>query len=981
MFSWCKRADSDVERSPVSSEGNPATLSDGDNGRTKPRKGLKWNTPSMPEGPGFSGNGKPPTAPKSSRQSKNTPPVKNHNGNKIVPLLTDDMLSENIVPVPASSGQPIRNYSGEELEVLGFPVYSAGNLAARLPTSNKQPLALLALETDADMRIATNQASAGSFSNKQQNKLVPIHVNPCCENYFDINSFKEYAPVIRKLLKRDPLLTFALQKALRFLKVAELKSVNHVTPDPSGETSSLFGMRIGPCVWSEDGILQPALLVEHNVPYNPAEIMPRLMRDYAVLSHVPAILTLIDFQGKVLYQNASSLAYMGDLLSANFTTRGLVGMHKKGQKRAPRASTTTAKDSAERLWPPLNEEGEDGPVPASAAAIAAAARLEDNDELYDDAYACFHEVHAIPLLDPVLDKQVVMLVKTDATPRVELENRLVDLIDAHTYMLARVPGPGNRSMKDLANTHDKYMLARVPGPSTRSMKDLANTHDKYLLARVSGPGTRSMKDLTNTYDKNMLARVLGPGNRSMKDLANTHDKVMVLFADVVGFTSMSKEVEPSQVLHFLNELYLVFDDLLGEYGMYKLDIVGDCYIVVAGLIKEDQDGFVCVDEIDEDQITSNAVRIMQFAKAMLRESKPVLMPHNSEPVKLRIGIHTGKLVSGLIGSKMPKFTLFGDTMNTASRMESTCRVGCVHVSDTFGDLLPHEDWEPTGGVEVKGKGLMQTRLWVPNSERQELIDLSPEHALPQLRKMLTMASFSSTKSKALTDFMLTIASFSSTKSKALTDFMLTMASFSSTKSKALADFGKSQSGRSRYGDDDDEDDEDPTGSRTSNPLMAILENIRGDDDGCMSIAGGAHGGIMGGGGGSGGRPKSAYARKGRAAVAQRHSNHLDDRFSNSRSRGGGSTTELGSIRSIAGTGGHSIEHQGPFARTSHSRMSSQDRRSAMRFKSNSNGLKSHSVSVISPHASQGHHALYEPEISGVSPGTGAGSGKFNQIKE
>eukprot|EP00798_Chlamydomonas_sp_ICE-L_P028570 gene28570-31730_t len=83
-------------------------------------------------------------------------------------------------------------------------------------------------------------------------------------------------------------------------------------------------------------------------------------------------------------------------------------------------------------------------------------------------------------------------------------------------------------------------------------------------------------------------------------------------------------------------------------------------------------------------------------------------------------------------------------MNTASRMESTCRVGCVHVSETFGVLLPLEDWESTGGVEVKGKGLMQTRLWVPNSERD---DLEPDDEMPNLRQSLTMASFTSTRSR------------------------------------------------------------------------------------------------------------------------------------------------------------------------------------------------------------------------------------------
>ena len=92
------------------------------------------------------------------------------------------------------------------------------------------------------------------------------------------------------------------------------------------------------------------------------------------------------------------------------------------------------------------------------------------------------------------------------------------------------------------------------------------------------------------------------------------------------------------------------------------------------------------------------------------------MPHNQTPVLLRIGIHTGPLVSGLVGSKMPKFTLFGDTMNTASRMESNCQPGCIHVSDTFASLLPRERWESTGGVEVKGKGLMNTFLYVPKPE-------------------------------------------------------------------------------------------------------------------------------------------------------------------------------------------------------------------------------------------------------------------------
>lgn len=916
----------------------------------------------------------------------------------MVPAAADAMDSQDSIiggAAPGGGRGDSMVTSGEELYAMGFKLYSADNFEARkssgsASSSSQQAVAFIALDLvrsptqgrdhrgmeDADgmgsndlrPRLEYEHSSNGLQGGKQRstaaaspggrNRLVPVFANQFCLSYFKIDTAGGYVSVVRKLLKRDPLLTFALQKAVRHLKAGDGTCVTHVTPDPSGQTSALYGMRISPCVWrTRDGRVLPALMMEHNVAYNPAEIMPRLMRDYAVLSHVPAILTLIDFQGKVLYQNASSLEYMGDLLSAKYdykladgllnvlftydlhsleqmlenVLRGsewqgvvqvpyslrqhlgvqqdsdtIIDFNKSmngpeanpgamvakedscysqdpegggraeddddfqiGDTRAaarkrqsvafmlkqqssvygssangsgdfssspgrreasmsqhpPRedsflaalappgavASTSSAVEprrhqtegsigasaSASRAGGSVSftdRIAEGGGTPhghasmtsaggGSSSALAAAAGMapgmpqrrfmslidkaptarekggqsmssrgpsmehikggasgidqmsltqpiaeessskslrkghslagvaedgsqrggngqegqeeegeyDGEDEEDEEGFECYHEVHAIPLLDPVLDKQVIMLVQTDVTPRVELENKLADLTDAQLSML-----------EQLFPRHIiEYMLARVP-------------------SKVS---------------------------RNLRGLANTHEQVMVLFCDVVGFTSMSKEVEPSQVMHFLNELYECFDELVDDYGMYKLDIVGDCYIVVAGLIKEDQDGFVCVDELDEDQIASNAVRIMQFAKAMLRHSQPVLMPHNSEPVSLRIGIHTGPLVSGLVGAKMPKFTLFGDTMNTASRMESTCRPGCIQVSDAFASLVAHEDWEATGGVQVKGKGMMETFLHVPNSKRQELITLEPDAAVKTLRKTLVEKSFTSGNSR------------------------------------------------------------------------------------------------------------------------------------------------------------------------------------------------------------------------------------------
>ena len=95
--------------------------------------------------------------------------------------------------------------------------------------------------------------------------------------------------------------------------------------------------------------------------------------------------------------------------------------------------------------------------------------------------------------------------------------------------------------------------------------------------------------------------------------------------------------------------------------------------------------------------------LISFSKALLRCSKTVLMPHNGQPTIVRVGLHTGPVVSGLIGTKLPKFSIFGDAMNTASRMESTCKPLCIQVSEATRGLLPLHTFTPTGGVEVKGK--------------------------------------------------------------------------------------------------------------------------------------------------------------------------------------------------------------------------------------------------------------------------------------
>jgi len=189
-----------------------------------------------------------------------------------------------------------------------------------------------------------------------------------------------------------------------------------------------------------------------------------------------------------------------------------------------------------------------------------------------------------------------------------------------------------------------------------------------------------------------IARRLKSGERA---IAERFESVTVLFADIVGFTKLSATNTPEELVQGLNTLFEQFDTLAQKYGLEKIKTIGDAYMVAGGLPERSQD---------------HCERVAQFAlEAQIVMENITLRTSTGERVQVRIGIHTGEAVAGVIGTSKFSYDLWGDTVNTASRMESHGEAGKVHVSEEVFTLLKDTfAFEKRGEIEIKGKGVMQT---------------------------------------------------------------------------------------------------------------------------------------------------------------------------------------------------------------------------------------------------------------------------------
>jgi PAS domain S-box-containing protein len=178
-----------------------------------------------------------------------------------------------------------------------------------------------------------------------------------------------------------------------------------------------------------------------------------------------------------------------------------------------------------------------------------------------------------------------------------------------------------------------------------------------------------------------------------QSIADSFADVTVLFADLVNFTRLSEQISPTELVEMLNRIFSAFDVLAEKHGLEKIKTIGDSYMVVGGLPMVRPD---------------HAEAIAEMALDMISEIIRFNAEYN-EAFNIRLGINTGPVVAGVIGIKKFIYDLWGDTVNTASRMESHGVPGCIQVTEaTYQRLHNQYVFEERGVISVKGKGEMMT---------------------------------------------------------------------------------------------------------------------------------------------------------------------------------------------------------------------------------------------------------------------------------
>jgi adenylate cyclase len=236
-------------------------------------------------------------------------------------------------------------------------------------------------------------------------------------------------------------------------------------------------------------------------------------------------------------------------------------------------------------------------------------------------------------------------------------------------------------------------LARMD-TNVRQMEEMQDSTSKLLssvMRELDQERARSQSLLLNILPQAIIDRLAdGEGT-----IADRYASVTVLFSDLVGFTSISSELEPQLLVSELNRLFSEFDALCERTEVEKIKTIGDAYLAVGGLPGTRAD---------------HATAVAELALGMV-EAVARLNVSSGRDWRIRIGVHSGPVVAGVIGTRKFVYDVWGDTVNVASRLESSAEPNRIHVSEPVAEALRGTfDLEPRGTIDLKGKGHTETFL-------------------------------------------------------------------------------------------------------------------------------------------------------------------------------------------------------------------------------------------------------------------------------
>ena len=222
-----------------------------------------------------------------------------------------------------------------------------------------------------------------------------------------------------------------------------------------------------------------------------------------------------------------------------------------------------------------------------------------------------------------------------------------------------------------------------------AMQDSTSVLLTRLTRELEEEKARSQSLLLNVLPQRIVDRL----ESGETQIADRLPEVTVLFGDIVGFTETSSNLEPQVLVAELNALFSRFDALCEEAGVEKIKTIGDAYLAVGGLPGTNPDHCRAVAEL----ALAMAEAVQDLGTGAGREWR------------IRIGIHTGPAVAGVIGTRKFAYDVWGDTVNVASRLEASADPNRIHVSEAVADELRGTfDLQPRGAVELKGKGAIPT---------------------------------------------------------------------------------------------------------------------------------------------------------------------------------------------------------------------------------------------------------------------------------